>query len=124
MSAPSPYSSPPPEPQAVLTPITESAIFLVLTIDPGGEETVYDLLQDVSALRRSVGFRVPDAGLTCVAGIGSDAWGRLFTGPRPAGLHPSRSCAGRATPPRPLRATCCSTSAPAGPTSASSWPPG
>ncbi|WP_411094602.1 Dyp-type peroxidase [Streptomyces sp. 021-3] len=94
MSAPSPYSSPPPEPQAVLTPITESAIFLVLTIDPGGEETVYDLLQDVSALRRSVGFRVPDAGLTCVAGIGSDAWGRLFTGPRPAGLHPFKELRG------------------------------
>ena len=35
------------EPQAVLTPLTEAAIFLVLTIEPGGEDAVRDLLADI-----------------------------------------------------------------------------
>jgi len=75
------------EPQAILTPITEAAIFLVLTVDPGFEDEVRGVLEDVAGLRRSVGFRVPEAALTCVVGIGSDLWDRLFGAPRPAGLH-------------------------------------
>ncbi|SDO19535.1 putative iron-dependent peroxidase [Nakamurella panacisegetis] len=78
----------PAEPQPILAPLTGSAIFLSLTIDPGGEDAVRDLLADLSGLLRSVGFRVPAAALTCVVGIGSDAWDRLFAGPRPARLHP------------------------------------
>ena len=46
------------------------------------------MLADVSGLKRSVGFRVPEGGLSCVTGIGARLWGRLFGGPRPAGLHP------------------------------------
>jgi putative iron-dependent peroxidase len=76
------------EPQAVLTPLTAAALFLVATIDPGAEEVVRDLLADLSGLERTVGFRVPTAALTLVTGIGSDAWDRLFAGPRPADLHP------------------------------------
>lgn len=76
------------EPQAVLDPLTASAIFLVVTIDDGGEETVRDLLGDLAGLVRTVGFREPDARLALVTGIGSDAWDRLFAGPRPAELHP------------------------------------
>jgi putative iron-dependent peroxidase len=83
-----------PEPQPVVTPLREAAIFLVVTIDPGGEPTVRDLLPDLSALQRSVGFRLPDADLACVTGIGSAAWDRLFAGPRPAELHPFRELAG------------------------------
>jgi putative iron-dependent peroxidase len=83
-----------PEPQAVLTPLTESAIFLVLTVDPGAEDGVRDLLADVSGLRRSVGFRIPEGGLSCVVGLGSGLWDRLFGGPRPAGLHPFPEFAG------------------------------
>jgi putative iron-dependent peroxidase len=84
------------EPQAVLTPLTESAIFLVLTVDAGGEDAVRDLLADASGLRRSVGFRLPEGALTCVVGIGSGLWDRVFPGPgpRPAGLHPFRALAG------------------------------
>jgi putative iron-dependent peroxidase len=37
---------------------------------------------------------VPDGGLRCVLGIGSQLWDRLFGGPRPAGLHPFREIAG------------------------------
>jgi putative iron-dependent peroxidase len=85
---------PEPEPQPVLAPLTTAAIFLVLTIDPGGEAAVRDLLADWAGLQRSVGFRVPEAPLACVAGIGSDAWDRLFSGPRPAELHPFRPLTG------------------------------
>ena len=76
------------EPQAVLTPLTASSIFLVATIEEGAEQVARDLLGDLSSLQRTVGFRVPTAGLALVTGIGSDAWDRLFTGPRPAELHP------------------------------------
>jgi porphyrinogen peroxidase len=76
------------EPQSVLTPPTEAAIFLVLVVDPGAEDAVRDLLADVGGLRRSVGFRIPEGGLTCVVGLGSRLWDRLFGGSRPAGLHP------------------------------------
>ncbi|RJO76436.1 Dyp-type peroxidase [Nocardia panacis] len=74
-------------PQPILEPLTPAALFLVATIDAGGADTVRDLLADLPGLRRSVGFRVPGAGLTCLTSIGSTAWDRLFAGPKPAGLH-------------------------------------
>jgi putative iron-dependent peroxidase len=83
-----------PEPQAVLTPLTESAIFLVLVVDPDAEDEVRELLADVDGLRRSVGFRVPEGELTCVTGLGSRLWDRLFGSPRPGALHPLPSFAG------------------------------
>ncbi|MFI7395003.1 Dyp-type peroxidase [Streptomyces tendae] len=84
-----------PEPQMVLSPLTSAAIFLVVTIDSGGEDTVRDLLSDVASLERAVGFRAqPDGRLSCVTGIGSAAWDRLFSGARPAGLHPFRELDG------------------------------
>jgi putative iron-dependent peroxidase len=84
----------PPEPQNVLAPLTGSAIFLVLTINPGGEDACRELLADWSSLRRAVGFRVPGDDLVCIAAIGSQAWDRLFAGPRPAELHPFRELTG------------------------------
>jgi porphyrinogen peroxidase len=86
--------APPPTPQPVLSPLTAAAIFLVLTINPGGEPAVRDLLADLAALQRSVGFRLPEGKLASVAGIGSAAWDRLFAGPRPSELHPFRELAG------------------------------
>jgi putative iron-dependent peroxidase len=83
-----------PEPQAILTPLTAAAIFLVVTVDRGEEAPVRELLVDVSALTRSVGFRIPEAGLTCVTGIGSELWNRMIGGPRPAQLHPLPEFAG------------------------------
>lgn len=80
-------TTPEPVQQPVLTPLTGSAIFLVLTIEPGGEQPVRDLLADLADLQRSVGFRYPQGGLACVAGLGAAAWDRLFSGPRPVGLH-------------------------------------
>jgi putative iron-dependent peroxidase len=80
--------------QPVLAPLSDSAIFLTLMLDGGGEERVRGLLADLAGLTRSVGFRVPRERLSCVVGIGSDAWDRLFAGPRPAQLHPLPEFAG------------------------------
>ncbi|WP_246178195.1 Dyp-type peroxidase [Actinomadura decatromicini] len=82
------------ESQRVLMPPAQAAIFLVVTVRAGAEEAVRDLFADIAGLTRSVGFRVPDGELSCVTGIGSALWDRMFDGPRPAGLHPFRELAG------------------------------
>jgi putative iron-dependent peroxidase len=78
--------------QPVSLPLTRAAIFLVVTINSGDENraAALSLCADLSALLRSVGFREPGAGLSCVMGFGNDAWDRLFGAPRPAELHPFR----------------------------------
>jgi len=81
-------------PQPVLSPLTTVAIFLVMTIGPGSEMEVRDLLADLSGLQRTVGFRVPDGQLAVVAGIGAEAWDRLYPGARPRDLHPFRPVEG------------------------------
>jgi porphyrinogen peroxidase len=72
--------------------LTRAAIFLVVTIAPGAEAeaVVRSLCADFSALVRAVGFRDLEGKLSCVLGIGSAAWDRLFGAPRPAELHPFR----------------------------------
>jgi putative iron-dependent peroxidase len=80
--------------EAVLTGITEAAIFLTFVVDEGGADGVRDVLADVSGLRRSVGFRIPEAELTCVVGVGARVWDRLFGRPRPTALHPFRELSG------------------------------
>jgi porphyrinogen peroxidase len=79
-------------PQPVSAPLTRAAIFLVVTINPGADNraTVRSFCPDLSALLRAVEFRDIEAGLSCVMGVGSDAWDRLFGPPRPAELHPFR----------------------------------
>ncbi|WP_375481595.1 Dyp-type peroxidase [uncultured Mycobacterium sp.] len=76
------------QPQPVLEPLTPAAIFLVVTINDGGEATVHDALPDISGLVRAIGFRDPAKRLSAITSIGSQAWDRLFSGPRPADLHP------------------------------------
>ena len=84
-----------PVPQPVLSRLTSAAIFLVVTVDQGGEPVVRQVLSDLNGLQRAVGFRAtPDGKLSVVVGIGSQAWDRLFTGPRPADLHDFRELAG------------------------------
>jgi putative iron-dependent peroxidase len=81
-----------PLPQPVNAPLTRAALFLVATINPGAAQRarVRSLCGDLASLVRAVGFRALDAGLSCVLGIGSDAWDRLFGPPRPVQLHPFR----------------------------------
>jgi len=79
-------------PQAVIAPLTRAAIFLVLTLKQGtGNRTIIrSFCSDLAAIFRAVEFRDIEAGLSCIMGIGSDAWDRLFGAPRPAELHPFR----------------------------------
>src|SRR5580658_3230000 len=79
-------------PQTVVGPLTRSAIFLVLCLRPNEEanELLRAFCADLSGLIRAVEFRDIEAGLTCVAGFGSDAWDKIFGAPRPAELHPFR----------------------------------
>ncbi|MGA7560006.1 MAG: Dyp-type peroxidase, partial [Terriglobales bacterium] len=76
--------------QAVASPLTRAAIFLVATLNPGPENraTVRSFCGDLTALVRAVEFRDLEGSLSCVVGFGSDAWDRLFGQPRPAELHP------------------------------------
>jgi porphyrinogen peroxidase len=86
----------PPVPQAVAAPLSRAAIFLVATINPGADSAtaVKSLCADLSGLIRAVEFRDIEAALSCVMGIGSEAWDRLFGAPRPAELHPFREFRG------------------------------
>src|SRR6202041_2786975 len=71
---------------------TRAAIFLVATINSGNEsrDAVLSFCGDLPALLRAVGFRDIEGELSCVMGVGSDAWDRLFGPPRPKELHPFR----------------------------------
>src|SRR5271169_676959 len=75
--------------QAVVAPLTRAAIFLVVTINSGPESrtVIRSFFEDLAGLVRAVAFRDIEGGLSCVIGIGSDAWNRLFGEPRPANLH-------------------------------------
>jgi putative iron-dependent peroxidase len=80
------------EPQAVVTPLTKAAIFLVVVVRPDEDsaDAVRGLCADLSGLVRAVGFRDLNGRLSCVTGIGAAAWDRLTGLVRPAGLHPFR----------------------------------
>src|ERR1700749_3796349 len=83
-------------PQPVVAPLTSAAIFLVVAINPNvaARTAVRSLCADLSALLRAVGTRDQQANLSCIMGIGSDAWDSLFGQPRPGELHPFRELHG------------------------------
>jgi putative iron-dependent peroxidase len=85
-------SSPPPIVQAVVRPLTRAAIFLVVTVNPDDASCAKarSICGDLAGLVRAVGFRDIEGELSCVMGVGSDAWDRLFGPPRPKELHPFR----------------------------------
>lgn len=89
-SVPSPRG----RPQPVLGPPASAAVFLVVTVDPGGETAAREVLAEVPGLERAFAFPHPEGRLSCVAGIGARAWDRLYGAPRPAALHPFRELAG------------------------------
>jgi len=82
----------PPESQAVHSPTTRHAIFIVATINAGADAaaTVRAWCEDVAARVRTVNTRSPLENLSCVCAFGSNAWDVLFGQPRPANLHPFR----------------------------------
>ncbi|MGG4605113.1 Dyp-type peroxidase [Paenalcaligenes sp. Me131] len=85
-------SSTNPQPQAVVAPITRSAIYIVATLAPSSEQDdkIRALCGNLAALVRSVGHRVSTGHLSCVCGFSDNGWDRLFGNPRPADLHPFR----------------------------------
>jgi porphyrinogen peroxidase len=87
-----PKTAPGAVPQPVSAPLTRAAVFLVVTVKPGADNraTLRSFCGELAALLRAVEFRDLGAGLSCVMGVGSDAWDRLFGPPRPAELHPFR----------------------------------
>ncbi len=88
----------PPEPQAVLAPLSRAALILVGTVgaDAGDAAQVRKFCADLSGLIRAVGFRDLKAALCCVVGFGAQAWPRLFGAPPPPGLHRFGPIAGAA----------------------------
>ena len=90
--APRASDDPSPIPQPVATPLTRSAVFLVVTINQGAAHraAIRSFCADLAALVRSVGFREQEGTLSCVVGFGSDSWDQLFGKPRPRELHKFR----------------------------------
>lgn len=80
--------------QTIITRKTRYAIFLVLAVKDGGVDRVRDALEELPGRVRSVSSRNPDVALTVICGIGSNAWDRLFAGPRPALLRPFKTYVG------------------------------
>jgi len=78
--------------QAVVAPLTRTAIFLVVSLKPGAgsRAMIRSFCADLASIFRAVEFRDIEAGLSCIMGIGSGAWDGLFGAPRPAELHPFR----------------------------------
>lgn len=81
-----------PVPQTVGSPITCSAIFVVATLADGDvhADTIRALCENLGALVRSVGKRIPSGNLSCICGFSSHGWDRLFGKSRPSALHPFR----------------------------------
>ncbi|GAA2228664.1 Dyp-type peroxidase [Herbiconiux moechotypicola] len=84
------------EPQSIDAPLTQSAVFLVLTVgdDPGAVAQVRDVLAGLDELVKTVSFRDLSSALTCTVAIGARVWPALVRRPMPAELHPFRPVRG------------------------------
>ncbi|EON96511.1 putative dyp-type peroxidase family protein [Phaeoacremonium minimum UCRPA7] len=78
------------ESQRVDAPLTQSATFLVLSINDTPEATriVRSTLSSLNSMAKNVAIRDLSASFSCTVGIGSDAWDRVTGLKRPAELHP------------------------------------
>ena len=70
----------------MLTPLTESAIFLVLTVETGGADAVRDLLADAGIVR-SVGSTIGTASCPASSGSGRTRGTELSDDLKPAHSH-------------------------------------
>jgi putative iron-dependent peroxidase len=77
-------------PQAIDTPLTRSATFLVLAAQPGEAalDTIRSTLSGVSGLAKNVAIRDIKSDFAYTVGIGSGIWDTLTKLPRPAELRP------------------------------------
>jgi putative iron-dependent peroxidase len=78
--------------QPIVAPLSRAAIFLVATLktEDDARATLRSFCGDLGGIFRAVEYRNIEAGLSCIMGIGSNAWDPLFGQPRPAGLHAFR----------------------------------
>jgi putative iron-dependent peroxidase len=76
--------------QTIEATLSQFATFLVLEIGPTDDDlaTARATISGIDDLLKTVGFRDLSARLSCVVGIGSDAWERLSPGARPHQLAP------------------------------------
>lgn len=73
--------------QALGSPLTANAVFLVVDVAPGGVARVRDVLTDLAGSIKSLAFPYSESALTCTVGIGSTVWDELTALPRPAQLR-------------------------------------
>lgn len=108
--------------QSIDAPLSRAAVFLVVTVgsDPAALAQACSVLGGLDDLVKTVGFRDLAGRLSCIAGIGSGLWDRLHLAGRPKELKPFAPIQGAVHAAPSTGATCCSTSAPNGPTCASS----
>ncbi|KAI1653264.1 hypothetical protein F4813DRAFT_375252 [Daldinia decipiens] len=78
------------ETQRVDAPLTQTATFLVVTINNTLEAVgvVRSVLSNIDGLAKNVSIRDLSAAFACTVGIGSEAWDSLTQLPRPTELHP------------------------------------
>ncbi len=77
------------QPQSVEAPLSQAAIFLVVTVSQtdAALATVRAVIADIGGTVRAVGFRDLAGHLSCNVGIGSRLWDRVSPGARPSQLH-------------------------------------
>ncbi len=77
------------EPQSINAPLSQAAVFLVVTVRADAEAMKHarGVIADIGGLVRTVGFRDLQGRLSCNVGIGSSAWDRLGRPTRPAQLR-------------------------------------
>jgi putative iron-dependent peroxidase len=84
-------------PQAVETPLTQSATFLVLSANdaPDAVQTIRSALSSIPDITKNIAIRHPSGLLSCTVGFGSAVWDRLVKLPRPVELHPFKEFRGQ-----------------------------
>lgn len=87
-----------PQPQNVRGDVTSAGMFVVMTINQGAEalDAVRDFCAGLSDRQQVIKFGKPEANFSCVLGIGSNAWDRLFPkAPKPRDLKPLQEVRGK-----------------------------
>ncbi|WP_395396486.1 Dyp-type peroxidase (plasmid) [Novosphingobium sp. BL-8A] len=82
--------------QSVEAPLSQSAVFLVVTAhnDNAAIAKVRETVASIDDLIKTVGFRDLSGRLSCVVGFGHDLWRRLTNDALPAELHPFKPVEG------------------------------